>query len=1040
MKNHNLKFAVLSLFLLLIVITVSLTSCGGSSVNEIFVAKTDMPTLVYVEGQDLKLTGGKLTVVTDEGSNVIPLESSEISVSGYDSAKLGKQTVTITYKEKTTSIEVTVIPRLQAEGYENNYFVGDSFDKTKGKLKVARDNATTFTVNMSDNAVSVVSFDSSKAGATKVTLKYTGADGSVYQSDISVNVHSVGEVTLTKPYKNAYLSHDKELDLAGGYFTVKASDGSSFQKYVNLTQDMASGFDPSVVTIEDRDNPVSQTITFSYGGASYQFPITIGFSAISIIEERLEVLREIDWEAEKIDLTDEQKEAAYDAVVQYYTLSVSEREDISEEDTAAIARAAALTVNEMYFKSVESHKEAFIINVQGYFQLVGKSYEAIDTAITRLEDSSEEFCKLSALLRDMKEDFKDIVIKDNVKVSDFIVVNTAEDHEYVIEIFKYLLKTFNYLKDVPENWTNDTLEDYAQQISSVVTHITVGKFVGANYDQLYRIISSWRTKNDFFDIIYSYYYYVEEDGHNVIRDSLWEQVSLPNLLQDWYMVASGAIGNVNYMQAHYEDEAYLYDVSNFMYYYKQVILAMEKVKAEGNQLVLDLYEFFDCDAMFETYIEKAGAGYIFNMGEALGYDSIIELWDNYVKLIELYVAGDIDVDAHKEDFEKVFAATSDLTGAELHAFISSVNFLYDSAKGNALVFDFKDSARNIYIYLIANYYLVQTTEEAGKLFQDLIISMENFSLIGIKTTAKDDFFESMDRLIDAYGKLEGEDKDSFDDFLGDTYQKYLALYGALKDPTSIPAGDYQAKLDKLYQSILIFDELHKFVSDENNTTEQKNPVYPLLFAIIEYCEDLYAEIKADPNGALALSTKEYTIDDVSRTLDRFFFNARSIFTTILSTSTITSDEVAYMAWDIYDGCNVDKIFAKAAMLMYSAYKGTAYEGGDVAEIMEFFRNAAIEDVEVFGIMGANVYYYDALAKYLDSILTDANRESGITVKLLKAEVAYNAYAQDPTEERLTAFVDAMAEVKAIKDTITDTSNFDEVLGATYNYYTSKLPA
>ena len=61
-----------------------------------------------------------------------------------------------------------------------------------------------------------------------------------------------------KPNKIAYKSYDTELDLSGGYLTI--TSGSKIG-YVNLTKDMATGFDPTAVTAE---NPVdTQTITIT---------------------------------------------------------------------------------------------------------------------------------------------------------------------------------------------------------------------------------------------------------------------------------------------------------------------------------------------------------------------------------------------------------------------------------------------------------------------------------------------------------------------------------------------------------------------------------------------------------------------------------------------------------------------------------------------------------------------------------------------------------------------------------------------------------
>ena len=183
-SNSTKKILSLVLLVLIAVFALSFTACdksgdpstnnppiiGGSTVTEIYIEKSKMPRQLYVEGQSLELKGGVLTTVIDGQPAPIPLDSEGVTVSGYDMNVVGHQTVTVTYKEKTTTFPITVIARAVAENYEANYFVGDAFNKTKGKLRLAKDNAETFVVNMNDPTVTVKSFDSTVAGEHSVTV------------------------------------------------------------------------------------------------------------------------------------------------------------------------------------------------------------------------------------------------------------------------------------------------------------------------------------------------------------------------------------------------------------------------------------------------------------------------------------------------------------------------------------------------------------------------------------------------------------------------------------------------------------------------------------------------------------------------------------------------------------------------------------------------------------------------------------------------------------------------------------------------------
>ena len=55
-----------------------------------------MPQVLFVQGNELNLSGGKLTVNGKE----VDLTDKDVQVTGYDKDKLGEQTLTVTYKGK----------------------------------------------------------------------------------------------------------------------------------------------------------------------------------------------------------------------------------------------------------------------------------------------------------------------------------------------------------------------------------------------------------------------------------------------------------------------------------------------------------------------------------------------------------------------------------------------------------------------------------------------------------------------------------------------------------------------------------------------------------------------------------------------------------------------------------------------------------------------------------------------------------------------------------------------------------------------------
>ena len=347
MRIFKHKITILTLIVLCISSLLLFTGCKDKTEPEIFISQSDNPRLTYVQGQELDLSTGNLTFVDGEESTKVALNAEGVSVTGYNKDQLGEQTVTVTYMEKTTEIKVNVIPRVKAEGFESKYFIDDSFDKTKGKLVVARDDATTFSVNMNNDKISLVSFDSSTVGESVVTVKYT-ADSASYECSFNVNVYGVASVTLATPNKTAYQSHDTKLDYSGGYLTVKSTEDGGLSKFVYLTDDMISGFDITAATKENRETPLKQTITITYGGQTFTYDISITYSGVSVVNDLAKLFEGFDWEAEDATIDAEKSEATMEAINAYYKLSKAQKALISTADTETLIRAATIVVSLKY--------------------------------------------------------------------------------------------------------------------------------------------------------------------------------------------------------------------------------------------------------------------------------------------------------------------------------------------------------------------------------------------------------------------------------------------------------------------------------------------------------------------------------------------------------------------------------------------------------------------------------------------------------------------------------------------------------------------
>ena len=119
--KKTLKYTLPLFLILCISALLMLSGCGGSEVTEAYITNSNLPRTTYVEGQDLDLSKGYLTVVRGGEETNIPFSAEGIAVSGYDKNTLGEQTVTFTYEGKATTLKVNVVRRMVFKGIIAKY-------------------------------------------------------------------------------------------------------------------------------------------------------------------------------------------------------------------------------------------------------------------------------------------------------------------------------------------------------------------------------------------------------------------------------------------------------------------------------------------------------------------------------------------------------------------------------------------------------------------------------------------------------------------------------------------------------------------------------------------------------------------------------------------------------------------------------------------------------------------------------------------------------------------------------------------------------
>ncbi|MBQ8388589.1 MAG: bacterial Ig-like domain-containing protein [Clostridia bacterium] len=1037
----NTKRIKLILLALLLVLSLSaLVGCGGGEeegqVSGIFIASTDMPRAVYVQGQELDLTRGKLSVVIDGQQSYIPLNHEGVKISGYDPNTLGSQTVTVSYKGKSATFTVAVVQRAVPESYEVNYFIGDTLDLSKGRLRITKDDGTSFTVAFNDPELKVKSFDSSSAGKATATVEYSGKSVSC-QCSFEVTVHEPADISLHAPAKTDYANHETELNLGGGYLTVKAASPSTFSKSVPLTKDMVSGYEPAKVTIADRGAPVQQIIKVSYLGRSFEFPIEVSYSTVYLIDEIAKQCSGLDWSGDRTpEISEELGNSALDAVEEYLELSPFDKSAVDKKALLNVVRPATVHLTKVYRAAAAEFSDAFLITDAGYLQIVGESYEAIETAIKNLRDPEDMFNYYAALLNTFREEFGDETMLGDLKISDAIMAHTPETIDRITPMLEHMLSVYDALKDIPEDWTVDTLKDYDLQISVAADKIAISDFVGAGFNELYYGASSWRAKDDYFDIIYAHYFYNRPNGKTEISEKLWGYVPAPGILGEWYTDYVKALYEEQNMAKYADTQAFLCDTSTFMYHYFHAQELSEQIRTGDVELYREIYGLMQCDKLFYDNLTYGPYGYVYHLGNALASDKVNALWSQYVDLLGAVPSDGSDLyEEFSSEIEAVFDSLCSLSPAELNAFVSSINFRYRDAEGNVTVLNGSQHLYSTFSIILNGYYAGEVSDDVYTLFTELLIAMESYSLKTAKETALDDFKTAMKALEEGYGKLSDADRADFDKYFGKAYGNYNAIYKAVNG-SEVAIPDSLTELFKeLEYTLDAFDRVFTFVSTSTSKEEQSRAM-PLIFALYEKASDLHSRIinSGDTKALTALYTKIYTQDGIDYTLDLRFYGASGLTVTLMTGSSLIGENgEAEKVWDIYGNSGIRPLVKSIADIMLAEFDGKVYDGDDVAGAMIAFTQLSPEDKNVFYKMSFNLLYYTAVENYLNAELSSPT----LVRQLINAEISLTVYENTGEKTRLKDFKDYMASVIAEHGKLTNTEKVDEYLGSVYEYYLDK---
>ena len=228
----------------------------------------------YIQNyEDLDLEGGYITVkYNDNTTDKISLTNSKIRVVGFDNSKIGTNTLTVTYNEHSTTFNVDIVSKIVTgieiqslptkKDYIQNY---EDLDLTGGTIKITYDDETTSIISMNNKNVKVTGFDNSKVGTNTLSVSYLSKTITFNLNIISKQITGINVSTL--PSRISYIQNYEDLDLTGGYITIKFDDNTINTISMKNSNVKVTGFDNSKIG--------TNTLTVSYFGHSTTFNIEI---------------------------------------------------------------------------------------------------------------------------------------------------------------------------------------------------------------------------------------------------------------------------------------------------------------------------------------------------------------------------------------------------------------------------------------------------------------------------------------------------------------------------------------------------------------------------------------------------------------------------------------------------------------------------------------------------------------------------------------------------------------------------------------------
>lgn len=1027
----NKKVVLVALVLTFVLALSLMTACAP----KVTLVGVELEQTTYVVGQELK---GSLKVDVKGEQQLWDFSHEGVTVSGYQKNQLGEQTVTVSYEEQSVTANVKVVPRVVANDIKTDYVVGDSFDNTQGTLTFTRDNGTSFSVFFTDSNLTLEGF-STTVEALPCTVNATYVDGgNTYTGAFDVNVYGIESVSLTRPVNRNYASHANGLDLNGCFLTVTTALGTN---YVQVTEDMCSGFDLSVVS---QANPTAtQVITVTYAGKTKAFEIEITYSNVSFIRDSVaDVLSKIDWTGEETPtLTPEQGELAKLTAEKYFDLTDDQKALISPEESLVVMRNAARYVFGLYLDQWDVYKQAFNL----------ESYAVVKEAYTNLLQESAPLRVYGRLLEQISSEFGGQEFFNGVNIKTYLSNMVTEDQfANNLTIFSYMITLYEGLASVPSTWTPETLvSTYAQQIDDVTLKINSSKFRGNNYRTLYITLSQWRENDDYFEVLYRYYYATE---NATVLLSLTD-VCFPGEMEDLY----GWMLKAYYEGVEMQGQQQI-DSSLFMLYYSKAYDIAKAISSGNDDMYKFLYQnskltgfFFTAEGkdvpvsfaglLYQlTVTDILNFGWYKHQGLMLGNDQFNEMWDKYLVILNGSLSKEYVQSAQfPVDLKDMFVTFATLAPNTQYEFLRSINIFYEQNMPE-FVLDTSEYCYSYFTFFMVEYYADVTSEAEMAVFEKLLVAMESYALFNHRSDMTAKFVSTMQAVVDGFGALTEDQKTNFTNNFGVAYSRYEQLLKIVTKQAehSDDFGEYEIYLN---EAIIALQNLASLDTQMNNGTLDPSRAVVRYLSAYEYAEYLVNfVIEYAPQSVVYnyYHTPVISIGDTKATIEFMMYYFRTRYASLLLNVQIDSNSTKLA--QVYFDLDLQEFLIKAYPILWyneDAIITDAYASA-IVDAMKTFREMPNYDKWLFVMLDANNDYYGNITKFGAKVLNEACVP--VAQKLLLLEQTYLGYVTKTTETTLQQVVDLANEVKSLKEALegNNVTNFEHLLLDMYNYYMTEV--